>query len=80
MTPAKLRAVLEADRDLLIWLADYFDGRADVIDGPDGEPRPNDAMRLLTSIRQRIGEIEAMPGEAMSLNAALRSLGVAEFQ
>ena len=30
--------------------ADYLDRYADVIDGDDGQPEANDAMRLLTAV------------------------------
>lgn len=33
---------------------DYFDGRADVVDGSYGEPAPNAEMQLLTEIREAL--------------------------
>lgn len=38
---------------------DYFDGRADVIDGDYGEPRPNTEMRLLSEIRAALSLVGA---------------------
>jgi hypothetical protein len=45
--------------DLLIELADYFDDRADVLDGDYGAPRPNRAMQLNTSVQGAIESFEA---------------------
>ena len=47
---AQLRKALEACRE-------WFDDRADVVDGPDGQPMPNEAMRMLAMVRLALGEI-----------------------
>lgn len=39
-------------RALLDELEDYFDQRADVIDGDYGVPEPNDEMRMQTTVRE----------------------------
>ena len=47
------RRLREAAPDMLAMLeevADYLDRYADVIDGDDGQPEANDAMRLLTAV------------------------------
>lgn len=41
--PALLEALIEAE--------EYFDDRADVVDGPYGEPQANKEMRVLETIR-----------------------------
>jgi hypothetical protein len=33
----------------------YFEDREDVLDGTDGQPRPNEAMRLASTIREALG-------------------------
>jgi hypothetical protein len=43
-------------------LWEYFDDRADVIDGDYGEPRPNEAMqnqRAVEEIQEYVKELEA---------------------
>jgi hypothetical protein len=45
---AKLRAALEQCED-------YFDDRADVVDGRNGVPEPNREMSLLSEIREALG-------------------------
>lgn len=45
---ARLEAILEE-------LDDHFDDEVDVVDGPDGQPRPNDAMRWQQRIREVLG-------------------------
>ena len=37
-------------------VADYLDRYADVVDGDDGQPEPNYAMRLLTAVQNVIAE------------------------
>lgn len=44
----KLRAALEQCED-------YFDNRADVVDGSYGVPAPNREMSILSEIRQALG-------------------------
>ncbi len=44
--------------DVLVALEDYLDSYADVLDGDYGEVRPNDAMRLLSSVQDAIEVVE----------------------
>jgi hypothetical protein len=37
--------------------AEYLDRYADVIDGDDGQPEANDAMRLLTHVNDTITKV-----------------------
>jgi len=37
---------------------EYLDQRADVLDGPDGHPRPDAAMSLLNEVRRLLGRHE----------------------
>lgn len=37
-------------------VADYLDRYADVVDGDDGQPEANDAMRLLTAVNDVIAK------------------------
>jgi len=50
---------MNAYTDLLSMLeevADYLDRYADVIDGDDGQPEANEAMRLLTAVNETIAK------------------------
>jgi hypothetical protein len=52
-------STMNAYTDLLAMLeevADYLDSYADVIDGDDGQPEANDAMRLLTAVNETISK------------------------
>jgi hypothetical protein len=49
MTNAHLIAMLQE-------VADYLDRYADVIDGDDGQPEANEAMRLLTAVTDVIAD------------------------
>lgn len=51
-----LRAENERLRATLAECEDYFDGRADVVDGSYGVPAPNREMTLLTEIREALGK------------------------
>jgi hypothetical protein len=37
-------------------VADYLDSYADVVDGDDGQPEANDALRLLTDVNAVIAK------------------------
>lgn len=50
----QLRAKNARMRSALLQCEDYFDGRADVVDGSYGEPAPNAEMQLLTEIREAL--------------------------
>ena len=43
---ARQAAAMEGLIDALAECSEYFDTRADVDDGPDGQPIPNTAMRM----------------------------------
>lgn len=45
------------DVDLLVRLAEFLDERADVTDGPYGQPRPNTAMSLLQDVEAVLEKI-----------------------
>ena len=47
---------LDRMRSVLQQCEDYFDDRADVVDGSYGEPAPNAEMQLLTEIREVLGK------------------------
>jgi hypothetical protein len=51
----KLVAERDALRAALVEVADYLDDRADVIDGADGRPVANDAMRMLQTVNAALG-------------------------
>lgn len=40
--------------DLLDQCAEFLDGYVDVVDGDYGEPEPNEAMRLVSAIREEV--------------------------
>ena len=46
-----LRYILELHA-VLDECATYFDNHSEVMDGPDGQPVPNEAMTLLTAIEK----------------------------
>jgi hypothetical protein len=39
-------------------LLEFLDNYSDVIDGPGGEQRPNEAMRLMTRIEELMGLLD----------------------
>lgn len=43
--------------DLLVECWEYFDNRADVVDGDYGEPRPNKAMSLGEDVRRTLARL-----------------------
>lgn len=52
-------STMNAYTDMLSMLeevADYLDRYADVIDGDDGQPEANEAMRLLTAVNETIAK------------------------
>ncbi len=49
---------LDGVLDVLVAVEEYLDNHADVLDGDYGEVRPNDAMRLLSSVQDAIEVIE----------------------
>jgi len=51
---ARLIALAPDMLAMLQEVADYLDCYADVIDGDDGQPEANDAMRLLTAVTDLI--------------------------
>ena len=51
--------IIKAATDMLAMLeevADYLDGYADVVDGDDGQPEANAALRLLTDVNAVIAK------------------------
>lgn len=51
------------DHDMLAALhevSEYLDGVADVVDGDDGQPAPNKAMRLKSEVDAAIARAEAL--------------------
>ena len=44
--------------DLLVQVSEFLDNYVDVEDGDYGEPRPNRAMRLKTSVDEAIDTLE----------------------
>ena len=43
---------ISVPRDLWEEILDYLDSRNDIVDGPDGQPQPNGAMRILNDIKR----------------------------
>ena len=50
MSPAALH-------DLLTRIWEYLDDRADVMDGDNGEPRPNTAMQLMQDVDEALAAL-----------------------
>ena len=55
---ARLKTLLIEVEDFLIHLDDLLDDQLDIIDGDDGEPRPNRAMQLSTTSQDLQRQIE----------------------
>lgn len=51
----RLRAVVNSLRADLAECREYIEQAADVVDGDDGQPKPNKAMRLVTMIDEALG-------------------------
>lgn len=51
----------DAVKEALEDVEDYFDNRADVIDGEDGQPMPNKEMKLLQTVRAILDELKEKP-------------------
>jgi hypothetical protein len=54
MTIRNLEDIVVLLRDVLEVLYDY----SDVLDGDDGQPRPNRAMSMMTEVERAIKELE----------------------
>jgi hypothetical protein len=54
MATIRMRKHVGALRRVLLELEEYFEDRADVIDGDYGQPRPNREMQLLTEIKDAL--------------------------
>lgn len=57
-----IRTIAEV-REALILASDYFGQRSDVIDGPNGQPEPNEEMTLLTEVEaafERLDYLQAL--------------------
>jgi hypothetical protein len=55
MTNSRILQEREDMQALLALCLEYLEDRSDVEDGPDGQPRPNEAMRLATEIKYVLG-------------------------
>ena len=51
----------EPVREFLTQVMEYLDDRADVTDGADGQPRPNDAMGLHTEAARLLRRLPTPP-------------------
>ncbi len=52
---AKLATENKRMKSALEQAEEYFDGKADVVDGSYGEPSPNREMQILNEIREALG-------------------------
>jgi hypothetical protein len=55
MTNSRILQEREDMQALLALCLEYFEDRSDIEDGPDGQPRPNEAMRIATEIKYVLG-------------------------
>lgn len=57
--------------DLLERVEEFLDGQVDVIDGPGGQPLPDEAMRLSADIKDVLSRLAANPNLSPVFRAAL---------
>ena len=63
---------VEPLREFLTRALDYLDGKVDVVDGHDGQPRANEAMSLHTEAARLL---RRLPGEAQRREWAQTEVG-----
>jgi hypothetical protein len=55
MTSSRILQEREDMQAVLMLCLEYLERHFDVVDGPDGQPRPNEAMRIATEIKYVLG-------------------------